>query len=98
MLIAATTVRTVLPVRGGVVAVAARMFSEDQLKQPRSFPDIGRDGRWTLEREAKPMPTTGAPLDISLAALMVARSCNLGPRPVVKAGTPICRGRLPSRP
>jgi hypothetical protein len=44
-LIAATTVRTVLPVRGGggVVAVAARMFSEGQLDQLRSFPGIGRD-------------------------------------------------------
>jgi hypothetical protein len=42
----------------GVVAVAARMFSEEQL---RSFPDIGRDRRWTLEHEAKPMPATGAP-------------------------------------
>jgi Domain of unknown function (DUF4158) len=32
-------------VRGvvGVVAVAARMFSEEQLEQLRSFPDIGRD-------------------------------------------------------
>jgi hypothetical protein len=27
----------------GVVAVAARMFSEEQLDQLRSFPDIGRD-------------------------------------------------------
>jgi hypothetical protein len=27
----------------GVVAVAARMFSEEQLEQLRSFPDIGRD-------------------------------------------------------
>ena len=43
MLIAAITVRTVLPVRGGVVVVAARMFSEEQLEQLRSFPDIGRD-------------------------------------------------------
>jgi hypothetical protein len=43
VLVAAITVRTVLPVRGGVVAVAARMFSEEQLKQLRSFPDIGRD-------------------------------------------------------
>ena len=40
VLVAAITFRTVLPVRGGVVAVAARMFSEEQL---RSFPDIGRD-------------------------------------------------------
>src|ERR1022692_1874007 len=43
VLVAAITVRTVLPVRGGVVAVAARMFSEEQLEQLRSFPDIGRD-------------------------------------------------------
>jgi hypothetical protein len=44
-LIAATTVRTVLPVRGvvGVVTVAAQMFSEEQLGQLRSFPGIGRD-------------------------------------------------------
>jgi len=41
VLVAAITVRTVLPVRGGVVAVAARMFSEEQLEQLRSFPDIG---------------------------------------------------------
>ncbi len=27
----------------GVVAVAPRMFSEEQLEQLRSFPDIGRD-------------------------------------------------------
>jgi hypothetical protein len=27
----------------GVVAVAAWMFSEEQLEQLRSFPDIGRD-------------------------------------------------------
>jgi len=42
-LIAATTVRTVLPVRGvvGVVAVAAQVFSEEQLGQLRSFPDMG---------------------------------------------------------
>ena len=43
VLIAATTVRTVLPVRAGVVAVSARMFCEEQLEQLRSFPDIGRD-------------------------------------------------------
>jgi len=45
----------------GVVAVAARMFSEEQMEQLRSFPDIGWDGRWTLEHEAKPMSATGAP-------------------------------------
>jgi hypothetical protein len=43
VLIAATTVRTVCPCVVGVVAVAARMFSEEQLEQLRSFPDIGRD-------------------------------------------------------
>ncbi len=43
MLIAVTTVRTVCPCVVGVVAVAARMFSEEQLEQLRSFPDIGRD-------------------------------------------------------
>ena len=43
LLVAATTVRTGLSVHSGVVAVAARMFSEEQLEQLRSFPDIGRD-------------------------------------------------------
>jgi hypothetical protein len=43
VLIAVTTVRTVCPCVVGVVAVAARMFSEEQLEQLRSFPDIGRD-------------------------------------------------------
>ena len=43
LLVVATTVRTGLSVHSGVVAVAARMFSEEQLEQLRSFPDIGRD-------------------------------------------------------
>ena len=38
MLIAVTTVRTVCPCVVGVVAVAARIFSEEQLEQLRSFP------------------------------------------------------------
>ena len=33
----------VCPYVVGVVAVAAWMFSEEQLEQLRSFPDIGRD-------------------------------------------------------
>ena len=39
LLVGATTVRTGLSVHSGVVAVAARMFSEEQLEQLRSFPD-----------------------------------------------------------
>ncbi len=40
---ATTTVRTACPCVVGVVVVAVRMFSEEQLEQLRSFPDIGRD-------------------------------------------------------